>query len=87
MAKYDKICEEAYTAARKETAIQNRLWLDSPWPGFFDTKDPMSLPPTGIPDETLQHIGDVVSKEPGGEFVVHNGEAIFLNCSVQLNII
>ncbi|ESO00011.1 hypothetical protein HELRODRAFT_192693 [Helobdella robusta] len=73
VAKYDKICEEAYAAARKETAIQNRLWLDSPWSGFFDGKDPMNLIPTGIPEETLQHIGDVLSKEPGGEFVVHNG--------------
>ena len=73
MAKYDKICEEAYLAAKKETAIQNRLWLDSPWSGFFDGKDPMELLPTGVSEDTLQHIGTVLSTEPGGEFVVHNG--------------
>lgn len=71
--KYNKICEEAYIAAKKETAIQNRLWLDSPWSGFFDGKDPMGLITTGVPDDILQHIGGVLSTEPGGEFVVHNG--------------
>lgn len=72
VAKYDKICEEAYQASRKETVLQNRLWLDSPWSGFFDQRDPMVLPTTGISEDMLQHIGKVVSSEPEG-YVLHSG--------------
>lgn len=73
MAKYDKICEEAYQAARKETVLQNRLWLDSPWSGFFDLRDPMVLPTTGISEDLLQHIAKVISTEPEG-FLLHSGK-------------
>ena len=75
VAKYDKICEEAYSDAKKETAIQNRQWLDSPWTGFFEGRDTMKLLPTGIDEETLKHIGDVFSKEPSAEFTLHGGES------------
>lgn len=72
VAKYDKICEEAYQAARKETVLQNRLWLDSPWSGFFDHRDPMILPSTGVKEDILQHIGKVISTEPEN-FTLHSG--------------
>ena len=75
VAKYDKICEEAYSDAKKETAIQNRQWLDSPWTGFFEGLDTMKLLPTGIDEDTLKHIGDVFSKEPSAEFTLHGGES------------
>uniref|UniRef100_A0AAR2LWP0 2-oxoglutarate dehydrogenase-like, mitochondrial n=1 Tax=Pygocentrus nattereri TaxID=42514 RepID=A0AAR2LWP0_PYGNA len=32
VAKYDKICEEAYTASKDEKILHIRHWLDSPWP-------------------------------------------------------
>lgn len=34
--KYEKICEEAYVKAQKETQIRYKDWLDSPWSGFFE---------------------------------------------------
>ncbi|BFZ03136.1 hypothetical protein BsWGS_06175 [Bradybaena similaris] len=72
MTKYDKICEEAYSLAKKETAVSNIDWLDSPWSGFFEGRDPMRLPLTGVAEETLQHIGSVFSTPPE-DFVIHGG--------------
>jgi len=71
---YGKVLEDAYSNSKKETAIYNRMWLDSPWSGFFDRSDPMKLPSTGIHEETLQHIAKVFSTEPGGEMTLHSGE-------------
>ena len=34
--KYEKICDEAYVKAQKETQIRYKDWLDSPWSGFFE---------------------------------------------------
>ncbi|KAF9814051.1 hypothetical protein SFRURICE_004398 [Spodoptera frugiperda] len=39
--KYEKICEDAYTQAKQETHIKFKDWLDSPWSGFFEGKDPL----------------------------------------------
>lgn len=55
--KYDQICEEAYELAKKQTVTYNRAWLDSPWHGFFESRDPMFLPNTGVESSTLEHIG------------------------------
>lgn len=37
VAKYDKICEEAYTSSKDEKILHIRHWLDSPWPGKLST--------------------------------------------------
>jgi len=84
LASYGKVLEDAYTNCKKETAIHNRMWLDSPWSGFFDRSDPMKLPSTGISEDTLQHITKVFSSEPGGEMNLHSGELSDLICSVQV---
>lgn len=34
VAKYDKICEEAYTSSKDEKILHIRHWLDSPWPSM-----------------------------------------------------
>lgn len=73
IASYSKVCEDAYNNSKKETAIFNRMWLDSPWSGFFDRRDPMKLPSTGISEEQMQHVGTVFSTEPGDNFTVHSG--------------
>lgn len=33
IAKYDKICEEAYARSKDEKILHIKHWLDSPWPG------------------------------------------------------
>ncbi len=42
MNKYDRILEDAFLDAKKETATRNTDWLDSPWPGFFQQRDAMA---------------------------------------------
>ncbi|KAL3319584.1 hypothetical protein Ciccas_001735 [Cichlidogyrus casuarinus] len=70
--KYDKICEDSLAEAKQRTVVYNRAWLDSPWDGFFDNKDMMDRPETGIKETTMQSIGKVVSEVPA-DFVIHSG--------------
>uniref|UniRef100_A0A1B0G1X4 2-oxoglutarate dehydrogenase, mitochondrial n=1 Tax=Glossina morsitans morsitans TaxID=37546 RepID=A0A1B0G1X4_GLOMM len=73
--KYEKICDEAMELAKKETHIKYKDWLDSPWSGFFEGKDPLKVSPTGVKEETLIHIGNRFSAPPpnAAEFVIHKG--------------
>merc|ERR1719336_2878865 len=73
VAKYDKICEEAYKKAGEETQVYNKHWLDSPWSGFFEGKDPLKVADTGVHEETLTHIGKRFSQGPPNapDFKVH----------------
>ncbi|XP_031346025.1 2-oxoglutarate dehydrogenase, mitochondrial isoform X3 [Photinus pyralis] len=73
--KYEKICEDAFEQARKETHIKYKDWIDSPWSGFFEGKDPLKVSLTGVNEETLKHIGARFSSPPpnAAEFVIHKG--------------
>jgi len=73
--KYDKICEDALEQAKTETHIKYKDWLDSPWSGFFEGKDPLKVSATGVPEETLIHIGNRFSQPPpnAAEFIIHKG--------------
>ncbi|KAF7710428.1 2-oxoglutarate dehydrogenase-like, mitochondrial isoform X2 [Silurus meridionalis] len=76
VAKYDKICEEAYASSKDEKILHIRHWLDSPWPKFFtDEGEPrsMSYPPTGLPEDVLKHIGQAASSVPQQDFSIHSG--------------
>ncbi|KAL3877350.1 hypothetical protein ACJMK2_035073 [Sinanodonta woodiana] len=84
ISKYDKICEEAYMLAKKETAVRNSDWLDSPWTGFFEGRDSMKMPTTGIKEETLRSIGDKVSTPPEGDFKVHGGLKRILKARAEM---
>lgn len=72
VATYDKVCEDAYGRAKKETAIRNRDWLDSPWEKFFDGREELAVPTTGISEEHLVHIAQRFSEEPP-EIHLHSG--------------
>ena len=71
--KYEKICEEAYKKAGEETQIFHKHWLDSPWSGFFEGKDPSKVKDTGVHEETLTHIGKRFSQGPPNapDFKIH----------------
>merc|ERR1719433_949662 len=71
--KYDKICEEAFKKAGEETKVYNKHWLDSPWSGFFEGKDPLKVKDTGVHEDTLTHIGKKISQGPPNapDFKVH----------------
>ncbi|XP_067937510.1 2-oxoglutarate dehydrogenase complex component E1-like [Watersipora subatra] len=71
--KYEQICEDAFLKSKKATAIKNSEWLDSPWPNFFDERDPMKAPDTSVSEERIKHIGDLFSSSPVKDFAIHNG--------------
>ncbi|KAL4240079.1 hypothetical protein ACF0H5_000873 [Mactra antiquata] len=83
VAKYDNICEEAYRLAKKEISISNAEWLDSPWEGFFDNRQAMVVPKTGVKEEVLKHIGEVFSTPPEN-FTIHNGLKRILKGHMQM---
>ncbi|XP_063975180.1 2-oxoglutarate dehydrogenase complex component E1 isoform X5 [Diachasmimorpha longicaudata] len=84
--KYEKICEEAYSGARQETHIKYKDWLDSPWSGFFEGKDPLKVSPTGVKEDTLIHIGKKFSSPPpnAAEFVIHKGIERILKARMEM---
>lgn len=71
--KYDQICEESFLNSKKINVIRNKDWLDSPWPNFFEGRDPMVHPTTSIQESALAHIGEVMSTPPGDGFNLHSG--------------
>uniref|UniRef100_A0A672ZMT7 2-oxoglutarate dehydrogenase complex component E1 n=1 Tax=Sphaeramia orbicularis TaxID=375764 RepID=A0A672ZMT7_9TELE len=76
VARYDKICEEAYTRSKDEKILHIKHWLDSPWPGFFTLEGQpknMSCPSTGITEEELKHIGNIAASVPVEDFTIHGG--------------
>ncbi|XP_042764904.1 2-oxoglutarate dehydrogenase-like, mitochondrial [Panthera onca] len=76
IAKYDRICEEAYGRSKDKKILHIKHWLDSPWPGFFNVDgEPKSMtcPATGIPEDVLTHIGEVASSVPLKDFKIHTG--------------
>uniref|UniRef100_A0A667YHW1 2-oxoglutarate dehydrogenase complex component E1 n=1 Tax=Myripristis murdjan TaxID=586833 RepID=A0A667YHW1_9TELE len=76
IAKYDKICEEAYARSKDEKILHIKHWLDSPWPGFFTLDGQpksMSCPSTGLTEENLTHIGGIASSVPVEDFTIHGG--------------
>ncbi|XP_013141239.1 PREDICTED: 2-oxoglutarate dehydrogenase, mitochondrial isoform X2 [Papilio polytes] len=84
--KYDKICEDAYNQAKQETHIKYKDWLDSPWSGFFEGKDPLKMSPTGVVEETLVHIGKRFSSPPpnAAEFQIHKGLLRILKSRMEM---
>ncbi|XP_069000726.1 2-oxoglutarate dehydrogenase-like, mitochondrial [Embiotoca jacksoni] len=87
VAKYDKICEEAYTRSKDEKIVHIRNWLDSPWPDFFTAEgEPrsMSCLPTGLDEEVLQHIGQTASSVPLEDFKIHPGVSRILRGRADL---
>uniref|UniRef100_A0A669CKQ0 2-oxoglutarate dehydrogenase complex component E1 n=1 Tax=Oreochromis niloticus TaxID=8128 RepID=A0A669CKQ0_ORENI len=76
IAKYDKICEEAYARSKDEKILHIKHWLDSPWPGFFTLDGQpksMSCPSTGLTEDNLNHIGQAASSVPVEDFTIHGG--------------
>uniref|UniRef100_U3JW96 2-oxoglutarate dehydrogenase-like, mitochondrial n=1 Tax=Ficedula albicollis TaxID=59894 RepID=U3JW96_FICAL len=87
IAKYDRICEEAYTRSKDKKLLHIKHWLDSPWPGFFNADgEPksMSCPPTGISEEMLTHIGNVASSVPVEDFKIHSGLSRILKARSEM---
>ncbi|KAK6633424.1 hypothetical protein RUM44_004027 [Polyplax serrata] len=72
---YETICEDAFQKAKTHEKIKYLDWLDSPWTGFFQGKDPFELKSTGVNEDTLKHIGKAMASPPPAAlgFVLHKG--------------
>ncbi|XP_037792795.1 2-oxoglutarate dehydrogenase, mitochondrial-like [Penaeus monodon] len=84
--KYEKILETAFSVAKQETQVFNKHWIDSPWSGFFEGKDPLKISPTGVHEDTLKHIGKKFSSAPpnASDFVIHRGIQRILNSRMEM---
>jgi len=83
---YEKICEQAYAASQQEARVEYGDWLDSPWRGFFKNDAAAGARKTGVPEDTLKHVGRVFSSASaaGEQFVVHEGVERILECRRQM---
>ena len=65
-----------FLAFKKAATIKttyHKYWLDSPWSGFFEGKDPLKMGVTGVHEETLTHIGKRFASGPPNaeDFIIH----------------
>ncbi|XP_023325526.1 2-oxoglutarate dehydrogenase, mitochondrial isoform X2 [Eurytemora carolleeae] len=84
--KYEKICEEAFKKAGEETQVFHKHWLDSPWSGFFEGKDPLKVSDTGLHEDTLVHIGKRFSQGPPNapDFIIHRSMERILKARMEM---
>merc|ERR1719187_3081729 len=84
--KYERICEDAYKKAGEETQTYHKHWLDSPWSGFFEGKDPMKMAATGVHEDTLVHIGTRFSQGPPNapDFKIHRAMERILKARMDM---
>ena len=82
--KYENILLEAYENAGKETKSYNKNWLDSPWHGFFGIRDEYKCDPTGVPLDTIKHIGFAFGSNPPGNFKIHPGIKRILKARTEM---
>merc|ERR1719225_335642 len=84
--KYAKICEEAYKKAASEKQVYHKHWLDSPWSGFFEGKDPHKVGECGVHEETLTHIGKRFSAGPPNaqDFLIHKAMTRILKSRLDM---
>ncbi|KAL9905482.1 2-oxoglutarate dehydrogenase-like, mitochondrial [Glossina fuscipes fuscipes] len=83
---YDAILEQGFEDAKKITTIKYSDWLDSPWTGFFQSRDNSKVPCTGVDEKILCHIGYKFSSPPPPEqnFILHKGIERILAARKQL---
>ena len=71
-----KLVQFFFLVFKKAATIKttyHKYWLDSPWSGFFEGKDPLKMGVTGVHEETLTHIGKRFSAGPPNaeDFIIH----------------
>lgn len=63
--------------------MRNSMWIDSPWTGFFQGRDPMLQTPTGVSEEIIQHIGHKFSSVEEG-FSIHGGRSSYYDIYTRM---
>ncbi|KAI4456532.1 2-oxoglutarate dehydrogenase [Holotrichia oblita] len=71
--KYEKLCEAAAEKAKTHKIFNPLPWVDNRWSAdaFKDRKQ--ELPITGIPEDVIKHILNVISSGAPQGFVLHKG--------------
>ncbi|XP_063821458.1 2-oxoglutarate dehydrogenase complex component E1-like [Ostrinia nubilalis] len=63
-----------FELAKKVTKLSIMDWIDTPWTGFFEARDPKKIEDTGISDATISTISGHFCKPPEPwAFEVHKG--------------
>ncbi|KAH8235281.1 hypothetical protein KR032_011983 [Drosophila birchii] len=86
VAKYDKICEDAWTESKNLKTIKYSTWIDSPWSAYFEGRNRLKMEPTGVHEDTLKKIGSKFSSLPPPEhkFEAHKGIQRILSLRQQM---
>ena len=66
--------------------VYHKHWLDSPWSGFFEGKDPLKAGEVGVHEETLTHIGKRFSAGPPNaqDFLIHKAMTRILKSRLEM---
>ena len=66
--------------------VYHKHWLDSPWSGFFEGKDPLKAGEVGVHEETLTHIGKRFSAGPPNaqDFIIHKAMTRILKTRLEM---
>ena len=66
--------------------VYHKHWLDSPWSGFFEGKDPHKVGECGVHEETLTHIGKRFSAGPPNaqDFLIHKAMTRILKSRLDM---
>ena len=64
--KYEGICEDAFAKSKQEKQVYHKYWLDSPWSGFFEGKDPLTVSRIKQVDEAGSEVGTRTVEKPQG---------------------
>ena len=66
--------------------VYHKHWLDSPWSGFFEGKDPLKAGEVGVHEETLNHIGKRFSAGPPNaqDFIIHKAMTRILKARMDM---
>ena len=66
--------------------MYHKHWLDSPWSGFFEGKDPLKAGEVGVHEETLTHIGKRFSAGPPNaqDFIIHKAMTRILKTRLEM---
>ncbi|KII63499.1 2-oxoglutarate dehydrogenase, mitochondrial [Thelohanellus kitauei] len=63
---YEKYLDDQFANAQKATAVVNKVWIDSPWKGFFSDKPLLTSKPTGFTLDKIIEYEKFCCKLPDG---------------------